>query len=36
MWHIVCAIPPGRVDSYGRVAARAGFPGRMAPDSDIP
>ncbi len=40
---VVCSIPPGRVASYGQVAALAGFPGyarhvsrvlRAAPDGD--
>jgi methylated-DNA-protein-cysteine methyltransferase-like protein len=28
IWRAVAAIPPGRVDSYGGVARRAGLPGR--------
>jgi methylated-DNA-protein-cysteine methyltransferase-like protein len=28
MWHVVCAIPRGRVATYGVVARTAGFPGR--------
>jgi len=28
MWHVVCAIPRGRVSTYGDVARTAGFPGR--------
>ena len=28
MWHAVCAIPRGRVSTYGAVARTAGFPGR--------
>jgi methylated-DNA-protein-cysteine methyltransferase related protein len=28
MWHVVCAIPRGRVATYGVVARVAGFPGR--------
>ena len=28
MWHVVCAIPRGRVATYGIVARIAGFPGR--------
>ena len=28
MWHVVCAIPPGRVATYGVIARTAGFPGR--------
>ncbi|WP_166252388.1 MGMT family protein [Marinobacter salicampi] len=27
IWQVVCAIPPGRVASYGQVAALAGLPG---------
>jgi methylated-DNA-protein-cysteine methyltransferase-like protein len=41
IWHVVCAIPRGRVSTYGAVARAAGLPGRarqagfalrMAPD----
>ena len=28
MWHVVCAIPRGRVATYGAIARSAGFPGR--------
>src|SRR6516165_9097032 len=28
IWHVVCAIPRGRVSSYGAVARAAGLPGR--------
>jgi methylated-DNA-protein-cysteine methyltransferase-like protein len=28
IWHIVCAIPRGRVSTYGAVARAAGLPGR--------
>ena len=28
IWHVVCAIPRGRVSTYGAVARAAGFPGR--------
>ena len=28
IWHVVCAIPRGRVSSYGAVALAAGLPGR--------
>jgi methylated-DNA-protein-cysteine methyltransferase-like protein len=28
IWHAVCAIPRGRVSTYGAVARSAGFPGR--------
>jgi methylated-DNA-protein-cysteine methyltransferase-like protein len=28
MWHVVCAIPRGRVATYGAVARTAGFAGR--------
>ena len=28
IWHVVCAIPPGRVSTYGAVARAAGLPGR--------
>ena len=28
MWHVVCAIPRGRVSTYGAIARTAGFPGR--------
>jgi methylated-DNA-protein-cysteine methyltransferase-like protein len=28
IWHTVCAIPPGRVSTYGAVARAAGLPGR--------
>lgn len=27
VWQVVCAIPPGKVLSYGAVATQAGFPG---------
>jgi methylated-DNA-protein-cysteine methyltransferase-like protein len=27
IWLTVCAIPPGRLSTYGEVAARAGLPG---------
>jgi methylated-DNA-protein-cysteine methyltransferase related protein len=28
IWHVVCAIPRGRVSTYGAVARAAGLPGR--------
>jgi methylated-DNA-protein-cysteine methyltransferase-like protein len=28
IWHVVCAIPQGRVSTYGAVARAAGLPGR--------
>jgi methylated-DNA-protein-cysteine methyltransferase-like protein len=28
IWHVVCAIPHGRVSTYGAVARAAGLPGR--------
>jgi methylated-DNA-protein-cysteine methyltransferase-like protein len=28
IWHVVCAIPRGRVATYGAVARAAGLPGR--------
>jgi methylated-DNA-protein-cysteine methyltransferase-like protein len=28
IWHVVCAIPRGRVSTYGDVARAAGLPGR--------
>jgi len=28
LWHVVCAIPRGRVSTYGAVARAAGLPGR--------
>jgi len=28
IWHVVCAIPPGQVSTYGAVARAAGLPGR--------
>lgn len=28
IWHVVCAIPRGRVTTYGAVARAAGLPGR--------
>lgn len=43
--HTIAAIPPGRVASYGEIAARAGLPGRArlvgrvlgeAPDGSVP
>lgn len=27
VWRVVCAIPPGKVLTYGAVATQAGFPG---------
>lgn len=28
LWHVIAAIPPGRVTTYGAVARAAGLPGR--------